>query len=176
MNIPTNLPQLQESLVRNIDTIERIIIIVVLTWIIQRLAIWTLLRRAKNADSYSSIVIVMVRWSVWLVGAVFVLHAINQPVTPIITALGVGGLAVALGLQETIANVFAGLNILASKKMSIGDDVELPTKKRGIVSDITWRHTLLKDEENGALIIIPNSYIVKEVMTNYGKPVKKKKK
>jgi small-conductance mechanosensitive channel len=88
--------------------------------------------------------------------------------------LGVGGLAVALGLQDTLTNVFAGLNILASKKMKLGDEIELPSKKQGIITDITWRHTILKTD--ASTIIVPNSYVVKEVIENFGKPEKDKAK
>lgn len=151
--------------------VQSIVVILAITWITQRFIIWWILKRSK---AESSIVINFIRWGIVLTGIVFVLNVLGQPITPILTALGVGGLAVALGLQDTLTNVFAGLNILASKKMKLGDEIELPSKKQGIITDITWRHTILKTETS--TIIVPNSYVVKEVIENFGKPEKEKSK
>ncbi len=151
--------------------LQSIVVILIVTWIVQRFIIWWILKRSK---AESSIVINFIRWGIVLTGIVFVLNVLGQPITPILTALGVGGLAVALGLQDTLTNVFAGLNILASKKMKLGDEIELPSKKQGIITDITWRHTILKTETS--TIIVPNSYVVKEVIENFGKPDKDKAK
>jgi len=50
----------------------------------------------------------------------------------------VGGLAVALGLQSTLANLFPGLHIIASGKIRVGDYIKLSTGEEGYITDMTW--------------------------------------
>jgi small-conductance mechanosensitive channel len=90
----------------------------------------------------------------------------------IITALGVGGLAVALALQDTLANLFAGIHILMEKSIRVGDFVRLETGQEGYVEDITWRTTRIKMLPNN-MVIIPNSKLSQSIMTNYYLPEKR---
>jgi len=71
----------------------------------------------------------------------FALARLRISITPIVTALGVGGLAVALALQDTLANLFAGIHLLMSGTITLGDLVKLETGQEGIVEDIGWRIT-----------------------------------
>ena len=53
------------------------------------------------------------------------LSVMGVSITPLLTALGVGGLAVALALQDTLANLFAGIHILVEKSIRVGDFIKL---------------------------------------------------
>ncbi|MDP3558541.1 MAG: mechanosensitive ion channel [Bacteroidota bacterium] len=66
----------------------------------------------------TSIIQNIIRVIVFLIGIMLILRAFGISIAPILTALGVGGLAVALALQETLSNLFAGIQIIASKKNS----------------------------------------------------------
>ncbi len=55
-----------------------------------------------------------------------------------LTALGVGGLAVALALQDTLGNLFAGIQVLASGKIRPGDYMQPRLYHEGYVTDITF--------------------------------------
>ncbi len=79
-----------------------------------------------------------------------------------ITALGVGGLAVALALQDTLVNLFAGLHILMEKSIRVGDFIRIETGQEGYVEDITWRTTRIKMQPNN-MIVIPNSKLSQSV-------------
>ncbi len=108
---------------------------------------------------------------VFVLGALVALDYLGVSITPIITALGVGGLAVALALQETLSNLFAGIHILATKKIRPGDTIRLDTGDEGAVADITWRNTVVRTLANN-LIIVPNSKLAAAVVTNYDLPDK----
>ena len=95
---------------------------------------------------------------VFLVGALIVLESLGIAITPILTAFGVGGLAVALALQETLSNLFSGLYISTARQLVPGDYVKLKTGEEGTIVDITWRNTKIKEGPNN-MIIVPNANI-----------------
>lgn len=102
-------------------------------------------------------------------GCLIVLQALGIPIAPLVTALGVGGLAVALALQDTLANLFAGIHILASKTVQPGDYIKLSSGEEGYVVDINWRQTTIRSLSNN-LVIIPNGKLAGTNMTNYARP------
>jgi len=108
---------------------------------------------------------------VFVVGGLIVLQSLDVPITPILTALGVGGLAVALALQDTLSNLFAGLQVLASRLVRPGDYVKLETGEEGYVQDITWRHTAIRTLPNN-MVVVPNSKLASALITNYYVPAR----
>jgi small-conductance mechanosensitive channel len=104
-----------------------------------------------------------------LVGLLILLDSLGIRITPILTALGVGGLAVALALQDTLSNLFAGLYIITSRQIKPGDYIKLNTSEEGYVLDITWRNTKIKDGPNN-MIIVPNAKLASATVTNYHEP------
>jgi small-conductance mechanosensitive channel len=110
--------------------------------------------------------------SILVIGFLIILSVLGISITPILTALGVGGLAVALALQDTLANLFAGVHILMEKSIRIGDFVKLETGQEGYVEDITWRTTRVRMLPNN-IVVIPNSKLAQSVVTNYYLPEKR---
>ncbi len=106
---------------------------------------------------------------IWMVGGLVLLGGLGVSVTPILTALGVGGLAVALALQDTLSNFFAGIHLLIEKPIRVGDFVKLETGQEGYVDDIGWRTTRIRMLPNN-MVIIPNSKMTQSVVTNYSLP------
>jgi small-conductance mechanosensitive channel len=103
-------------------------------------------------------------------GFLVILQALGISITPMITAMGLGGLAVALALQDTLANLFSGIFIIASKQVKPGDWVELDSGQKGYVADVTWRNTTIKELPNN-MVIVPNSKLASTTITNYHQPV-----
>lgn len=108
---------------------------------------------------------------IYLLGFLIALDYMGVSITPLITALGVGGLAVALALQDTLSNLFSGLNILMTRKIRPGDYVLLDTGQEGNVTDITWRNTTIRALANN-LVIVPNSKLGAAIVTNTHLPEK----
>lgn len=104
------------------------------------------------------------------VGLLVLLQTLGVSIAPLLAALGVGGLAVALALQDTLSNLFAGLHILASKKVVPGDYVRLDSGEEGYVVDITWRNTTIRQLPNN-LVIVPNAKLASAIVTNFHQPV-----
>lgn len=106
---------------------------------------------------------------IYTLGLLIILDYLKISITPLITALGVGGLAVALALQDTLSNLFSGLHILATRKVRPGDYVKLEPNVEGYIRDITWRNTTI-EALAGNLIIIPNSKLATGILTNFDLP------
>lgn len=104
-----------------------------------------------------------------MIGVGAALGFFGVSVFPALTALGVGGLAVALAFQDTLSNVFAGVNISAAGQVRIGDFISIDDKVEGFVSDIGWRMTTLRSLDD-LLIFIPNKKLGEAVVTNYNRP------
>ncbi len=105
------------------------------------------------------------------VGALVILDTLGISITPVLTALGVGGLAVALALQDTLSNLFAGIGIIASHQVRIGDYIKLAEGHEGYVTDIRWRNTTIRTLPNN-VVIVPNNKLASAVITNYYQPSK----
>jgi small-conductance mechanosensitive channel len=109
------------------------------------------------------------RGVVYCVGLLVLLAALGIQITPILAALGVGGLAVALALQDTLSNLFAGVHLLADKPIRVGDYVKLADTVEGHVVDIGWRSTRVRMLQN-VVVTIPNKRVAESMITNYDMP------
>jgi small-conductance mechanosensitive channel len=105
-------------------------------------------------------------------GALILLNSLGVSIAPMLTALGVGGLAVALALQDTISNLFAGFCISIAGQVRPGDYVKLDSGEEGYVNDISWRSTALRALPNN-LIVVPNFKLAQAIVTNYHLPEKR---
>jgi small-conductance mechanosensitive channel len=128
-------------------------------------------RRVGGVFVSTSIFTNLTRFIVFLIGLLMALQSLGISIAPILTALGVGGLAVALALQDTLSNLFSGIHVIASKQIRPGDYVKLNTGEEGYVTDITWRYTTMKGGSNN-MIIVPNSKLASAIVTNYYFPEK----
>jgi small-conductance mechanosensitive channel len=104
-----------------------------------------------------------------LLGALTVLHVMGVPITPVLTALGVGGLAVALALQDTLSNLFSGFYLSMTRQIRVGDYIKLDSGQEGYVQDIGWRATMLRMLPNN-MVLVPNQKLGQAIITNYYLP------
>lgn len=107
---------------------------------------------------------------IYAMGLLVILQYYGISIAPILTAAGVGGMAVALALQETLANIFAGLHLILSKQLRIGDYIKLSSGEEGRVSDITWRFTTIIPLGASSTIVIPNKTIAGANISNFSLP------
>ncbi len=106
----------------------------------------------------------------YVVGLLVLLDYLGISISPMIAGLGLGGLAVALALQPTLSNFFAGTQIVSDHVVHVGDYIELDNGViRGYVIDVGWRSTRIRTPFNN-LVIIPNSRLADSVITNYHGP------
>ena len=101
--------------------------------------------------------------------AMVCLDILGINISPLIAGLGIGGLAVALALQPTLSNLFAGTYVITEGVVSAGDYIEMENGITGYVVDVNWRSTRLRTWTNN-LVIIPNARFAETIITNYSKP------
>lgn len=156
------------------DVIAQVVLVLLglsVTWVAARLAA-ALVQTAGGTDAVlpsARILRNIAQASVLLVGVLVTLSTVGISVTPLLTALGVGGLAVGLALQDTLANLFAGFHLLVSRQVRPGDFVRLGSGQEGYVEDITWRYTTIRQLPND-LVIVPNGQLASAVTVNFSLP------
>jgi small-conductance mechanosensitive channel len=107
---------------------------------------------------------------VYLVGLIIIMQNLDIQITPIVTALGLGGLAVALALEDTLNNLFCGVQIVVSRFVRVGDYVKLETGHEGYITDIKARNTTIRSFPDRNRIIVPNSKMASSIVINYSLP------
>lgn len=127
--------------------------------------------KIKEAIPRTTILTNITKVFVLIIGILIILNALGISIAPILAGLGIGGLAVALALQDTLSNLFAGLQIIVSRQLKPGDYVQLSSGEEGYVVDITWRNTTIRELSNN-LIIIPNAKLAQTIVKNYYLPEK----
>lgn len=155
-----------------LETGLMVVLVVSVTWVAARIAAGLVRAWAERSDGAlpaSSIFTNLTMAVVAVLGLLVLLQYLGVSITPMLTALGVGGLAVALALQDTLSNIFAGFHILASRQVAPGDYVKLSSGDEGYVEDITWRNTRIRAIPNN-MVIVPNATLASSIVTNYFLP------
>lgn len=142
------------------NTVLAMVVILVITLVVSRVTV-AFMRRILDRTTLlpsSSIFINLVRVVVWIIGVACVLSVcFNVNVNAMVTGLGVVGIAISLGFQDTLSNLLGGLQVSLSRSVEPGDNIRMgPSGVSGVVQDVTWRYTSIVDS-SGNLINIPNS-------------------
>ena len=167
----TWIQQIQDYFGRIIGnpTLSSVIMALVLaciTIIIARICVNMIRKYLEHQDSTlaeSSFYVTVVRIVVWGLGACIILDTcFHVNMSAIIAALGVGGIAISLGFQDTLSNLFGGAAITLTKMVKPGDNIQVSgyTNVYGVVQDIQWRQTTIANDEN--TIVVPNSVLFKK--------------
>jgi small-conductance mechanosensitive channel len=155
-----------------LDILFQAIVVLSLTIMGARLAsAFISMQLQKNAGDFAStsILINTIELIIYTTGFLIMLDSFGISIAPLLTALGVGGLAVALALKDTLSNLFSGISILLAKQTKVGDYVKLSTGEEGYVSDMNWRSTTIRQLSNN-MVVIPNEKIASAIITNYTLP------
>ena len=126
-------------------------------------------RRDPNLERATSPAVFIIRAVFALLAVVIVLENLGVSLTAVWTTLGVGSVAVALALQDTLGNMFAALYLLADSPVRPDEYIKLDSGQEGYVVRIGWRSTTLRMLANN-VVVIPNSTLAKAVITNYSRP------
>ena len=106
---------------------------------------------------------------IYALGGLLILDLLNINISPLIAGLGIGGLAIALAIQPTLANLFAGTYTMTEGAISPGDYIELEGGTAGYVVEVGWRSTRIRTWRNN-LVVVPNARFAETIITNYQRP------
>jgi small-conductance mechanosensitive channel len=127
-------------------------------------------RRSPRWVSLANVVRPATMVTLYGLAALVVLASLGVQITPVLAGLGIGGLAVALALQDSLSNFFAGLWMRTSKDTRPGHAVRVEgSGVEGYVVWIGWRTTRLRTSDNN-LVVVPNATLAKSVITNFHLP------
>ena len=127
--------------------------------------------KGEEGSKLTSLLENLTKLLIFLFGILIIIQSVGIAITPLLTALGIGGVSIGLALQNTLANLVSGIGIITSRKVRMGDYIKLESGKEGYVTDIAWRQTVIRDIYDN-LIVIPNANIVGDSFTNYHLPEK----
>lgn len=171
IEVASELERLPRRLSQQLSVILEVAIILSVTLTIAGV-VGTLVRRSGESRALGGPVTGLAqtaaRGVVLIVGALVLLGALGIHIAPILTALGVGGLAVALALQDTLSNLFAGMHLLADRPIRVGDYVKIADVE-GFVVDVGWRSTRVRMLQN-SIVVVPNKKVAESIITNYDLP------
>ncbi len=139
---------------------------VAVSWYKEGIAVKT---HTKVDDKLMPVFSKIFRYIILASAAILILHQLGFEITPLLAGLGIGGLAVALALQPTLSNFFAGTYIATEGYIKVGDFIELENKMSGFVEEIGSRSTKIRTLPNN-IVIIPNSKLAESIVTNYSEP------
>ncbi|MDD5473234.1 MAG: mechanosensitive ion channel [Candidatus Methanoperedens sp.] len=122
----------------------------------------------KMDDRLVALADMSVTYIIWLLGIIIALGAIGIEITPLITGMGIAGLAIALAAQNVLSNVFGGVAITLDQLYKVGDRVEFGGVY-GDVYEIKPRYTKIRTLDN-FIITIPNSKVINDNIINYAAP------
>ena len=104
-----------------------------------------------------------------VVATVFHLMAmLDWDVTAVLTGLGIGGIAVALGAQDALKNLFGSFTLVADRPFLVGESVKIGGREVGVVEMVGLRSTRIRTADD-TLLIVPNSKLTDSEITNYGR-------
>ena len=130
--------------------------------------------RMKFSDSsdltQSTLLDTIFRVAIYASGVLVVLDYFEISIAPIVATLGLGSMAIGLGLKETLENIFSGLQIIISKQIRVNDYIKLSTGDEGRVTDINWRYITVMPPSESNVVVIPNKIIAGSVTSNFSQP------
>jgi len=110
---------------------------------------------------------VVVRLAVWIILGLAALSGMDIQIRPLLTGLGIGGLAVALAVQNILGDLFAAIAIVVDKPFVVGDSISVENY-RGKVEHIGLKTTRVRSE-SGEQIIFANGELLKSKIRNYSR-------
>lgn len=143
------------------------------TWIVARVLVSVvrelLLARGRREGSETEARLVpgvstAIQVIVWCLGAVVALNNAGYDVGALLAGIGIGGLAMALAAQETVANIFGGITIYADRPFRVGDRVRVDGYD-GFVQEVGIRSTRIHSLD-GPMVVIPNKKFTESVVEN----------
>ncbi len=172
--IPTDLTAGQQDVVNALFTAAAILAsLVLITRLLSVSLDWYISRLSVDQRSATAHILPILRKVavivVYAIGVMLMLDALGISISPLIASLSLGGLAVALAIQPTLSNVFAGTYVATENVISPGDYIELEGGIAGYVIEVSLRSTRIRTWEN-QLVVIPNSRLAESIVTNYSEP------
>ena len=175
--IATSYIEFNSDIIILIEKINRTFITIFIFWLLLQLIVPFSFVIKKFEEQLTS---ALIDWTlkglkilVIIIGIVAVLELWGIKVGPIIAGLGLLGVAVALGAQDLFKNLISGIMILMERRFKIGDVIHISGEAEGIVEQIGFRSTLIRQFDSN-LVMIPNFKFAEQSVTNYSRRINRR--
>ena len=149
------------------------LLVISLTIVVVRiLAGWVKILISPRPAASVSILNYLINFTAIAIVLIVALYVLNVPVPLQLATLLGSALGLSLALREPLANLFAGVVLTASDRLSPGDFVQLPSGEQGRILDIGWDITSIQQQRD-SLIIVPNSLMNQAEIINFDRPTRK---
>jgi len=132
---------------------------------------WLTVQAAKTDTKFDDLLVPMVKRTAKLfigaIGLIYIASAFSIEIMPLLTGLGIGGLAVAFAAKDTIENFFGSIAVILDRPFEIGDWIYV-NEVEGTVEDLGFRSTRVRTFYN-SLVTVPNATLVRAQVDNYGR-------
>lgn len=103
------------------------------------------------------------------IAIILVLNAWHVAIGPLLTSLGILGIAVGFAMQRTLSNIVGGVALVLDKCFRINDLVKMESGEVGRIAEVGLRSTKIVTVDN-EMLIVPNSQLSNTMIINYAKP------
>jgi len=132
---------------------------------------WLSAQAAKTETKFDDLLVPMVKRTakvfIAAIGLIYIANAFQIEIMPLLTGLGIGGLAFAFAAKDTIENLFGSIAVILDRPFEIGDWVVV-NDVEGTVEDLGFRSTRIRTFYN-SLVTVPNATLVRAKVDNYGR-------
>ena len=163
-----SLRDMSESFLAHLPQIIFGIVILLLTWGIGRIADWILQRVLSRFHLRTSLQELFRKLSfiiIWIVGILASAIVVFPTLTPgkVLTAIGLGSIAIGFAFKDIFENFIAGMLILLREPFELKDYIECQ-EIEGFVEEITIRDTHIR-QTDGQRVVVPNAKLFKNPVT-----------
>lgn len=144
------------------------IINIVTRWYGEKIALKT---ETRLDEQFISVFRHSINIFIYFIAFIIIVDYLDIEISPFIATLGIGGIAIAFALQESLSNFFAGFYLSVDRPVRVGDFIKLETGDEGYVEEIGWRSSKIRLLANN-LLIVPNSKFAQSTIVNYDRPTK----
>ena len=165
------LEMFDNMVTKNVDLYYKIAIIVLVAFVVSKLLSFFIghwlkvQKQTKKIPQYISNIVGVV---VFLIALMVIMSMLKISIAPLLTSFGIAGILIGLSLQNTLVNFIAGLKIISEEKIKIGDFIDDGVSIKGVVEDMSLNSTKIRNLNNN-IIIVPNSKISDNPITNYSR-------
>ncbi len=125
------------------------------------------------ADAQVTVAHTLIIWvlqtSVWVIFALALLANLGINISTFVASLGIGGIAIALAVQNVLGDLFASLSIAIDKPFEVGDFIST-SDTSGTVEKVGLKTTRLR-AQSGEQIIVSNAELLKDTVSNFKRMV-----
>jgi len=134
-----HVPFAKDTIGQYLPTISYIIIVLIATIAVVKIITGILRYYGTTRPNLKSLIPLLSKSTniiVYFVALILILRGLGIDVTALVAGLGIGGIAIAFALQETLSQFFAGMYLMTDKPVRVGDYIKLDTGQEGYVIDI----------------------------------------